>query len=299
MKRHGKRLLFQHLLLWGSVVVYTLSLPHVITVYNAILDKTSNALVGRIPVIILIVLCAVHILVLLQIRKEPKRLLLLIPCVAIVLAVIYLESNPNKHIHIPQYILMSWILFAALSIDYHGGGILLLTLVCASLLGIVDEILQGIHPARTYGWSDMLVNATASIVGVISIKAIVGNRGSGWEWRQYFRKNGLILALFITGATGASVMLVFLFNAGEPDELRKNYPTWMLVWNFLFLFLTLQLGTARWIKAKRKGRSLIDEHRRRNPAAITADVWVLVPLIILFCMHGLVVSVILMDIPFS
>ena len=299
MKRQGKRLLFQRLLLWGSVAVYTLSLPHVITVYNAIVEKTSQALAGRIPVIILMVLCAVYILVVLQIRKEPKRLLLLIPCVAIVFAVISLESNPNKHIHIPQYILMAWLLFAALSIDYYGGGILLLTLVCASLLGIVDEILQGIHPARTFGWRDMLINTAASIVGVISIKAIMGSRGIGWEWLQYFRKNGLILALFIAGATGASVMLVLLFNTGEPDELKKNYPTWMLAWNFVFLFLTLLLGTARWIIAKRKRRSLVDEHRRRNPAAITADLWTIVPLIILFCMHGLVVSAILMDIPFS
>ena len=279
--------------------MYTLSLPHVITVYNAIVDKTSREMAGRIPVGILVVLCAVYILIVLQIRKEPKRLLLLIPCLAIVLAVISLESNPNKHIHIPQYILMSWILFAALSIDYHGGGILLLTLVCASLLGIVDEILQGIHPARSYGWIDMLINAAASIVGVISIKAIMGNRGIGWEWRQYFWKNGLALALMIAGLTGALVMLALLFNTGEPDELKKHYPTWMLAWNLLFLFLMLQLGITRWIKAKRKRQFLTEEHLRRKPAAITADLWIFVPLIILFCMHGLVVSAVLMDIPFS
>ena len=71
------------------------------------------------------------------------------------MTVIFLEANPNKHIHIPEYILMTWLVFEALRRDYKGGGIFLLVFILSSLPGILDEVLQGLHPGRSYGWQDM------------------------------------------------------------------------------------------------------------------------------------------------
>jgi VanZ family protein len=76
--------------------------------------------------------------------------LLLCPCISFF--IICLEPNPNKHIHIPEYVLMTWLLFEAVRIDYRCAGIFLLIFLCSSSLGVLDEILQGILPSRPYGW---------------------------------------------------------------------------------------------------------------------------------------------------
>jgi len=98
------------------------------------------------------------------IRIRPVLLIM-----ALALAVLGLAltdpAYPAKRIHVPQYLLLALVLRRALS-DHVGGTTLnAVTMVVTLVFGIHDEMLQGLHPSRTYGLRDILVNATAGASG--------------------------------------------------------------------------------------------------------------------------------------
>ncbi len=70
-----------------------------------------------------------------------------------------------KRIHVLEYFLLSILVYYTLSLRIKGFHLFLYTALLATFLGIHDEFLQGIHPARTYGLRDMLVNALSCFGG--------------------------------------------------------------------------------------------------------------------------------------
>ena len=80
-------------------------------------------------------------------------------------AVTLFEENSNKYIHIPEYMVLSILVYVALSIYYSGNVILLLTFVLSSISEVVDEMQQGLYPDRYYGWKDMVINSSGVLLG--------------------------------------------------------------------------------------------------------------------------------------
>ncbi|WP_158043813.1 VanZ family protein [Skermanella pratensis] len=79
---------------------------------------------------------------------------------------------PAKRIHVPQYLLLALVLRRALS-DHVGGTALTGTAMLFTLLfGIHDEMLQGLHPHRTYGLRDMAVNGVSGAAGALLASGI-------------------------------------------------------------------------------------------------------------------------------
>ena len=70
-----------------------------------------------------------------------------------------------KRIHVSEYLLLSCLVRYAMSHKIQGGTLLLFSSFFTVILGIHDEFLQGIHPQRTYGLRDMLVNGVAGVGG--------------------------------------------------------------------------------------------------------------------------------------
>jgi len=70
-----------------------------------------------------------------------------------------------KRIHVTEYLLLA--LLVRYIMARHLGGLPLLVFSClaTTILGIHDEFLQGIHPLRTYGLKDMLVNCLGACGG--------------------------------------------------------------------------------------------------------------------------------------
>ena len=160
--RHNESNFMLRVLLWALVAVYTFVLPYLIVVYTAIVKHFSAAIAGKIPITITIVMGVVFFVIVLVLKKDIKILILLIPCTIITWVLISLQPNPNKYIHIPEYVVMSWILFEALSLDYKGKGIFYLVFICAASLGVVDEMMQGILPVRSGSYSPSLDPVPAS-----------------------------------------------------------------------------------------------------------------------------------------
>ena len=72
---------------------------------------------------------------------------------------------PVKRIHVAEYAALSLVARYAMSSRLSGRPLLFYSVCFAASLGIHDEFLQGLHPARTYGLRDMTVNALGSLGG--------------------------------------------------------------------------------------------------------------------------------------
>src|SRR3954453_14448924 len=98
------------------------------------------------------------------IRMRPVLLITALALAALGLALTD-PSYPAKRIHVPQYLLLALVLRRALSDHVGGTALNAATIVVTLVFGIHDEMLQGLHPSRTYGLRDILVNATAGASG--------------------------------------------------------------------------------------------------------------------------------------
>ncbi len=74
---------------------------------------------------------------------------------------------PVKRIHVTEYLLLSLIARAVMSLRLQGAPLLFYSALFAAVLGIHDEFLQGLHPARTYGLNDMAVNGLGALGGAL------------------------------------------------------------------------------------------------------------------------------------
>lgn len=275
-------------LLWALVAVYTFVLPYLNVVYIAIVKHFSAAIAGKVPITIIIVMGVVFFIAVLALKKDIKVLTLLIPCTIIVWIFISLEPNPNKYIHIPEYVVMSWILFEAISLDYKGKGIFCLVFICAALLGIVDEMMQGILPDRFYGWQDMIMNSAATVIGVFTLVGLRTPPSGGWTWIGCLKQYKKALGITVFGTAGAVLMCISLFNVKAHETFEGVYPGWLLGWSGLFVVTgSVVILCPGYFYIPH--RTANDTGSNPSDQVVTARLWILCPLVILIIMHGLVV----------
>jgi hypothetical protein len=165
-------------------------------------------------------------------------------------------AYPAKRIHVPQYLLLALVLRRALS-DHVGGVVLTATTILVTLIfGIHDEMLQGLHPSRSYGLRDMAVNGTAGAAGALMAAGVGLWRGPSGPASVPFRIGAavtlhlaslafLVLSLMtyvwtgppgqpppaLTGAPVAvtSLMLMALVRTGHPAPGTRHVCT-VIAW---------------------------------------------------------------------
>ncbi len=278
------------ILLWALVAGYTYILPNFRIIYEAIFNAYGVEVVGKVPLAIVAAFGMAYVLATLRASKNLKNLLYLLPAALIAFVIMRLEPNPNKHIHIPQYVVMTWLLLAALSRDYKGKGLLLLIFISASLLGVVDELEQGIHPARFYGWSDMLVNSSSAVIGVLTILGLKPPKAGDWSWKGYLKEHKVLIGLGAFGLIGAGFMCFFLFRVQAAEVFRGVYPVWLWVWNWAYLILAVILAGINLRLQKTRLPATDDPFAEEvSHATRTARLWIYPLLVILFYMHALLV----------
>lgn len=87
--------------------------------------------------------------------------------VAIAVASLFLSDPqfPAKRIHIVEYGLLAIVVRHAFSYRLDGTRLLWASVVVTALLGCHEELLQGLHPLRTYGPDDIARNVAAAVAG--------------------------------------------------------------------------------------------------------------------------------------
>ncbi|MBU2510993.1 VanZ family protein [bacterium] len=277
--------------LWGMVIGYTFILPHAIIPYQIIKERYSMEFLLKVPLTVILFFSAVYVVITLIRIPFHRTAITVIPSALIIFAVIQLESNPVKHIHIPEYVIMTWLLYQGLYEDYQGRGFYLLLFVSASMLGVIDELQQGLHPNRYYGWSDMLVNSGSSLVGIFTLIGLRKLPRKGPDWLTGLKnfKPGLIS--LVIGLMSSGISCAVLFEVQEKKAFQGVYPFWLLTVNMVYL------GTAIVLSAFYLYRS----HQRIKTGGIktesadrVAQFWILIPSGILIILH-----ILLMIIAFS
>jgi hypothetical protein len=279
-------------ILWALVALYTFLLPDVIIAYRAIVASFGKIIAGEVPVYMVVTVGLAYAAALLLSHRNWKNLLFLVPSGIIAVLIIKLVDNPNKHVHIPEYVLMAWLLFAVLSKDHKGKGLLILVFVYASMLGVVDELEQGIHPARFYGAPDMLVNSASALIGVFTIMGLKNITATDWSWTSRLIDYKLLLWLDLFGFAGAVIMCVYLFRVAASGSFWGVYPLWLWIWNFLYLIMApVILALHRIILRRHPQSTESGKVAVLPPEGMTARLWIFPLLVILFYMQALALYV--------
>ena len=280
-------------ILWALIAAYTFVLPDVILIYRAIVDRFGKEAAGKVPVIMVVILGIAYGAAVVLSHRSLKNLLFLLPSGVIAFLIIRLVENPNKHIHIPEYILAVWLLYAVLSKDYRGRGLFILVFVCATLLGVVDELEQGIHPKRFYGLSDMIVNSASALIGIFTIMGLKLKRVTAmhWAWTTPLKRLKPFIGLVLFGFIGIIITCAYLFRVQASQAIQGVYPAWLMTWNVLYLLsapVIAHFGSAHQMNP------LITRGRRSRTEAAetrTARLWIMPLLVILLYMHALAVYI--------
>ncbi len=287
------------IILWVLVALYTYLLPDVIIAYRAIVASFGKDAAGKVPVYLVVTVGIAYAAALLLSHRNWKNLLFLVPSGIIAVLIIKLVDNPNKHVHIPEYTLMAWLLFAVLSKDHKGKGLLILVFVYASMLGVVDELEQGIHPARFYGAPDMLVNSASALIGVFTIMGLKKITATDWAWTNRLKEFKVELCLALFGAVGALIMCIYLFRVATSENFWGVYPLWLWIWNFLYLIMTPVILALRRSFLRRRPQISENEKAAVPPLETsTARLWIYPLLVILFYMQALVLYVSILGVKF-
>lgn len=72
---------------------------------------------------------------------------------------------PVKRIHVFEYMVLACLVRYVMSWRIQGRSLLFFSVLGTILFGIHDELLQGVHPLRTYGLRDMVANGVAAVGG--------------------------------------------------------------------------------------------------------------------------------------
>ena len=286
-------------ILWVLIAVYTYFLPEARRVYDAIVAAFGETVAGKVPLVSVILVGLGYAYVVMRTTKDLKNLLFMIPCGVISFLIMILVENPNKHIHIPEYVLMAWLLFTVLSKDYQSKDIYILIFVATSLLGVVDELEQGLHSSRFYGWIDMAVNSSSALIGVFTIMGLRKMAPANWCWTQQLKKFRIEIGLISFGLIGAIIMCVFLFQVQASEMFWGVYPNWLLGWNITFLAATLVLSVVYLCRRSIHARKTKDARMDFQHDLQIARLWITPLLVILFYMHFLIVYLFITGLEFA
>lgn len=108
-------------------------------------------------------------------RRRVSPTLLALSLAVAVAGLLFADPEfPAKRIHVPQYALLSAVVWMALRRQVDAAHLALFTILVTALFGVHDEYLQGLHPSRTYGAADMLANLCGAVAGVLALAAFTG-----------------------------------------------------------------------------------------------------------------------------
>ena len=102
-------------LIWLFIILYVASLPYAILVFEFLRNTLTLNVVKALPLICLLFACLIYVRTC-RIQKTGFRFWSFIAPTTIVLcAVVVIESNPIKYAHIPQFAVLTFLLFIALN----------------------------------------------------------------------------------------------------------------------------------------------------------------------------------------
>jgi len=162
---------------WSIIGAYVLLIYTTLGVMPEFWKLIDNLMGGKgvFLIIFLLVLGALGVLIrMVFIKKEQdaKKYILFLFFLWVYLALGKLARLPIEKVHLVEYCLLGVMVYNALKIDldrydwnlYICGGIFCL------VIGIIDEVIQGVLPNRVFDLRDMVINIVSSLVVLMMIR---------------------------------------------------------------------------------------------------------------------------------
>lgn len=101
--------------------------------------------------------------------------------IAVVYLMVFFRMAIPERSHLIEYGVVAVFIYEALTERASQGRRVpvpaLLAILAASLVGVLDECIQGVLPSRVFAWADMLFNVLAAVMAVVACVAL------GWARR--------------------------------------------------------------------------------------------------------------------
>lgn len=226
-------------LLWLLIILYVASLPYAVHVFNFLREVLTLNVVKTSPLILLLMVCLVYVRTC-RLQKTGFRFWSFIaPTTILLCAVVALESNPIKYMHIPQFAVLVYLLFSALNRSGLRFSMVVPAVLYAAALGLLDEVHHGLHPERYFGWEDMIINACGAFIGGLAIHAFY-IRPKGLLSLPKFSIELTLPSQLVTIGTWVLVLvsIVVLLNVTNSNQLSTVYPFALLVLNLIGIIIS-------------------------------------------------------------
>ena len=224
----------------GLVVV---AFVHFFALYQLTSERLGKEFIAVSPFLLPILLLATLFLARKIATRQwppPKLLPILLGlCCCLVALALPDPEITVKRIHVFEYLLLSLYIRYTLSFRLAGIPLLLFSSLLAGLYGVHDELLQGLHPARTYGLRDMSVNAVAALGGCLLWHGLAIFSPSSIDHGTEIKALSLGQSLYLAGLTisipALAVPLVVHRNDSLPFWPFLPLAAAMVVWSCFFI----------------------------------------------------------------
>ena len=150
-------------------VVLTVAYVQTFALWRWLGTVISSEAAGAFPFVLTGVVLIAAVGVGFMIRQRNVRVQWGVVLLGVAIAVVSLFLSdprfPAKRIHIVEYGLLAIVVRHAFSYRLSGTSLLWATVVVTALLGCHEELLQGLHPLRTFGPDDIARNVAAALAG--------------------------------------------------------------------------------------------------------------------------------------
>ena len=157
-----------------AAIVLVALMVNTFDLWQAFASSAGLIAVAAPVVAVLVVLTGSAIVILRQRNLRAIKCALLGSSVAVAVIGLALTDPqfPAKRIHVVEYIAVAWLVYGGLGRRFGGPRRAAAAVLIATLLGVHDELVQGLHAQRTFGILDIVANGLGAAAGALAALAM-------------------------------------------------------------------------------------------------------------------------------
>jgi hypothetical protein len=170
---------------WSGTIIYTAIIYTTLGVALTINNRINAFLGGRLNLLLYIVyslisVAAVSYIVFLKKERSKLKYIALFLFIGAFIGLLEYTHLPAEKIHLIEYGLLGIFLYNALKIDLDrfGAKLYLCGALICTIIGAVDEVIQGFLPSRIFDWRDIFLNGASSALALLVIRVNILKRQS-------------------------------------------------------------------------------------------------------------------------
>jgi len=174
---------------WLAVAVYTILLYSTLTlafrIYVWMFDRYGKPFMASLMVWIYVpVGLALLALLFFRLPRQPGRYLTFLMLGLAMAFCLDRITIPAKRFHFLEYAPLAVLIFDALRFHCRNRYHYVWTMAIVALVGLGDEVIQGILPNRYFGINEVVTNAAAGLFALIFVGFVLGEENYPWPRRE-------------------------------------------------------------------------------------------------------------------